>query len=351
MKVAEPGTLLRTVGEARDTAALQDCAGCLPGLLAGMGASGRPAGDIVTAISSIGERIAVRLLQMAEQQLGRPPVPYAFAVAGSLARSEQILGGDQDNVLVLSDEYREDRHGDYFEKLSERVCQQLAACGYTLCPGDIMASNPDWRLPLKDWQAHFRRWIDEPEPGALLRLSIFFDLRAIHGETELVDTLRQDFLARTQSSPLFQAHLAASALSFRPALGWFGRLRFEPDEQGQKRMNLKKHGITPVVDLVRTRALASGLEPIGTLQRLQALNDLADSDHNQIQTLTQAFKTISALRIAHQARRIRAGQRPDYQVIRDQLSDSDERALQTAFGHIASAQQALTRQFRAEDFQ
>ena len=350
MAIPRADALLRSINEAGDASGVAACARSLPSLLAELDKDGHAALDIVAAISTCGERIGVRLLQLAEQELGRPPVPYAFAVAGSLARSEQILGSDQDNVLVLSDDYCKDHHDKYFAELSEKICHQLADCGYRLCPGDIMASNPRWRMSLGDWQGHFRRWIDEPEPGALLRLCIFFDLRAIYGDAGLVEALRSDFLIRTRASPLFQAHLAAAALHFRPASGWFGRLRFKRDEQGRARMNLKKHAITPLVDLARTLTLAKGLDVVGTLERLHALASQNPADSDRIQKLKRAFETASALRIAHQARRVRANQCPDYRIIRDELSDDDERALKKAFRRINNAQQALTRQFRAEAF-
>jgi CBS domain-containing protein len=350
MAIQGADALLRSIDQADDVAAVADCARSLPSLLVKLDNDGQAALVIVAAISTCGERIAVRILQLVEQQLGQPPIPYAFAVAGSLARGEQILGSDQDNVLVFSNDYREDQHGEYFACLSEQVCRQLADCGYRLCPGDIMASNPRWRMSLSDWQNEFRRWIDEPEPGALLRLCIFFDLRAIHGDAGLVEALRSEFLARTRASPLFQAHLAAAALHFRPALSWFGRLRFKHDDQGRARMNLKKHAITPLVDLARTLILAEGLDAVGTLERLEALVSQNPADSDRIQELKSTFETASALRIAHQARRVRANQRPDYRVIRDEFSDDDERALKKAFRRINDAQQALTRQFRAEAF-
>jgi CBS domain-containing protein len=343
--------LLRSIDEADQAETVSARARTLPALLAELADAEQSALDIVTAINTSGERIAVRLLQLAELDLGDPPVPYAFAVAGSLARGEQILGSDQDNALVLSDDYREDRHGEYFFRLSEQVCRQLDECGYRLCPGDIMASNPRWRMSLTDWQNDFRRWIEQPEPGALVRLCIFFDLRAIHGDAGLVDALRREFLARTRASPLFQAHLAAAALHFRPALSWFGRLRFKRSEQGQARMNLKKHAITPVVDLARAWSLAAGLDEVGTLARLKALKTHHPAGSDRFEDLENAFETASQLRIAHQARQVRAGQRADYKIIRDGLTEGDERALRHSLQQIAGHQQALIRQFRAEAFQ
>ena len=43
----------------------------------------------------------------------------------------------------------------YFAALAEFVCDGLDTCGYFYCPGDMMASNPRWRQPLRVWQGYF----------------------------------------------------------------------------------------------------------------------------------------------------------------------------------------------------
>jgi len=122
-------------------------------------------------ISSIGEAITSRLLQLAEQQQGPAPLPYAWLSGGSLARQEQTAHSDQDNCLLLSDDYDETEHGAYFEQLARFVCDGLNACGYVYCPGDVMARNPKWRQPLAVWKGYFHRWITVPESKALKKAS------------------------------------------------------------------------------------------------------------------------------------------------------------------------------------
>ncbi|MGX8249623.1 DUF294 nucleotidyltransferase-like domain-containing protein, partial [Escherichia coli] len=96
-------------------------------------------------ISGIGRAFSQRLLELAEQKLGPPPVPYCFMVAGSMARDEQLLLTDQDNALVLDDSFDPDEHDAYFAELAQFVSDGLAACGYSYCKGGIMATNPKWR--------------------------------------------------------------------------------------------------------------------------------------------------------------------------------------------------------------
>ena len=166
----------------RSTAAeLAEVSKQIPKVLTRLQGASASAHSIGHVISSIGEAITCRLLELAEEQLGPPPVPYAFVVEGSMARYEQTALSDQDNGLLLSDEFRPEEHDEYFLALAKFVCDGLDACGYEYCRGEIMATTPKWRQPLSVWKSYFDRWIDEPEPMALMHSSIFFDMRAIYG--------------------------------------------------------------------------------------------------------------------------------------------------------------------------
>ena len=189
--------------------------------LASADASAYSTGHIITTIT---DAITTRLIHLAEAQLGPPPVDYVWVAAGSQARSEQTAKSDQDNCLVLDDRYDEAAHGDYFRAFSRFVCDGLADCGYIHCPGEMMAMTDKWRQPRARWGQYFQQWVDKPEPMALMLTCVFFDLRAIHGKTDLLDSLRQEVLQRTRGNSLFLAHMVGNALKHRPPLGLFGTI-------------------------------------------------------------------------------------------------------------------------------
>ena len=54
-----------------------------------------------STLSAIGRAFKQRLLELAEQRFGPPPVPYCFLALGSMARQEQLVVTDQDNALIL----------------------------------------------------------------------------------------------------------------------------------------------------------------------------------------------------------------------------------------------------------
>src|SRR5690606_2560792 len=139
--------------------------------------------DIGRVTAALTDAVTVRLIQLAEAELGPPPASYAWVALGSAAREEQALGGDQDNALVLADDA--DPDDPWWADFAERVVAGLEACGRERCPGDIMATNPTWRMTLRDWRAQFARRSHEPQPDAGLWAAIFHDLRPGPGDTPL----------------------------------------------------------------------------------------------------------------------------------------------------------------------
>ena len=113
---------------------------------------------IGSAMAEIGRSFKQRLLELAEEKLGPPPIQYCFLALGSMARDEQLIVTDQDNAIILDNSYDHDKHNAYFEALATFVCDGLAACGYTYCTGGIMATNPEWRKTRHEWEQCFADW-------------------------------------------------------------------------------------------------------------------------------------------------------------------------------------------------
>ncbi|MCB1802634.1 MAG: CBS domain-containing protein, partial [Gammaproteobacteria bacterium] len=173
------------------------------------------------AVSCLTDAITGRLLSMAEDELGPPPVPYAWMAGGSQARHEQSSHSDQDNALLLSDDFNKEAHDAYFAALAKFVSDGLNDCGFVYCPGNAMATNPEWRQPLKVWQGYFSRWIESPTPMSMMLSSIFFDLRPVTGAVDLFVPLQQTILKKSQENRIFLAYMMANAMQHRPPLGFF----------------------------------------------------------------------------------------------------------------------------------
>lgn len=319
----------------------------LPELQLQLASAGANAQQIGDAVSAITDALTQRLLDMAEQELGPPPVRYAWLAGGSQARREQTSHSDQDNALLLADDYQADQHGAYFEQLAARVTDGLNACGFVYCPGNAMASNPDWRQPLRVWKRHFDGWINKPEPMALMLSSIFFDLRVVHGDPQLFEQLQRHVLPQCKKNNIFIAYMAANALTHRPPLGFFRTFVLVHDGEHDDTLDLKHRGIVPITDIARVLALSAGLPAVNTRERLQQCREAGVLSREMADNLLDALEFIALLRIRHQAEQIRRGQPADNYVPPKQLSELEREYLKDAFKVIRTMQETMETRYQA----
>ncbi|MCF8169459.1 MAG: DUF294 nucleotidyltransferase-like domain-containing protein [Rhodoferax sp.] len=315
--------------------------------LAATGASAYSIGHIVTAIT---DALTTRLIQLAEQQLGMAPVDYLWMAAGSQARNEQTAKSDQDNWLLLDDLYDEAVHGEYFKTFAKMVCDGLAECGYIHCPGEMMAMTDTWRQPLRVWSEYFRKWVTQPKPKALMLTCVFFDMRAIHGNTVLLENLHHRVYEQTKGNSLFLAHMVSNALKNRPPLGLFGQITLSKDAKHRNTIDLKHSAIVPIVDLARNYALAAGVTIANTHDRLDGSAQTNEISEQSARDLRDALEFLCKLRISHQARQIAAGQKPDNFLALGELSNFERSHLKEAFNVVQKLQSVLQQRYSGGRF-
>jgi CBS domain-containing protein len=304
-------------------------------------------GHVITTIT---DALTRRLIQLAEAQLGPPPVDYVWVAAGSQGRCEQTAKSDQDNCMVIDDAYDPAVHGDYFKALAHQVCDGLAACGYIHCPGEMMAMTDQWRQPLRIWRQYFQHWINVPDPKALMLTTVFFDLRAVHGQHDLLQTLRQEVLARTPKQSLFLAHVVNNAQKQRPPLNLFGQISLIRSGEHAGTVDLKHQAIAPIVDLGRIYALAAGLHEVNTSDRIEKAAQMGDLSEQGSRDLRDALEFVSSQRITHQTQRMQQGLAPDNYLHLRELSNFERGHLRDAFSVIQSLQDVLGQRYQSGRF-
>ncbi len=296
---------------------------------------------IGTAMSVIGRSFKQRLLELAEERLGPPPVPYCFLALGSMAREEQLIVTDQDNAMILDNRFDPKQHDAYFKALATFVCDGLATCGYSYCTGDIMATNSKWRQPLRVWEQYFTDWIEKPTPEFLLNSSIFFDLEGVWGEVRWANMLNDLIRRKAQRNPRFLACMARNALQRTPPLGFFKDFVMETDGRHSNSINMKRRGTAPLADLVRVHALAIGSREHNTFDRLKEITEADILPRGRGPDLRDALELIAMVRIRHQALDLEAGNEPDNNIEPENLSDFERKNLKDAFQILSNAQKFL----------
>ncbi|PLC50556.1 cyclic nucleotide-binding protein [Pollutimonas subterranea] len=294
-----------------------------------------------SAMAAIGRSFKQRLLELAEAELGPPPVPYCFLALGSMARQEQLVVTDQDNALILDDSFDPAQHDAWFKALGTFVCDGLARCGYSYCTGGVMASNEQWRQPLKVWEHRFTDWIEKPTPESLLHVGIFFDLDGVWGRTEWAARLRKLVARKAKGNSRFLASMARNALLRTPPLGFFKDFVVESDGRHTHAINIKRRGTGPLIDLIRVHALAIGSQALNSFERLREVIDAAILPRGRGQDLYDALEFIATVRARRQAEDLTAGNEPDNSIEPETLSEFERKSLRDAFLILSNAQKYL----------
>jgi CBS domain-containing protein len=345
-KQDDPVYLVTHIGRQNSIASIQAMLGDLPSLMVSWSRSGMRAQHVSRLLTAISDAVVIRLLQLAEREYGEAPVKYCWVGFGSQGRGEQLLGADQDNGMIL-ERGVSGEEAKWFERVATFVCDGLAACGYRYCPGGIMATTDDWRVSLAQWQETVQKWTRTPTSDAVMRVTIFFDLRGIYGSTELADALQATMLAQAQANTIFIAALAGNALDASPPLGVFRRFIVEQDGEHKESLDMKKRGILPITDIARLHSLANGIAAVNTDERLLALARDGVLQIRDARNLTDALHTLQQVRIEHQCARVAEGEKVDNYIKPRALGTLGKEQLRDAFTIIKEAQTAVKLRYRA----
>ena len=333
--------LIRDLQRQDDFESLAAIVAKVPQMLAQLVGSGVDAHNIGRIVTNVTDSLTRRLVQLAEKKFGPAPVPYLWLACGSQGRQEQTGVSDQDNCLILDESFIESDHGAYFTQFAQFVSDGLDAAGFYYCPGEMMATNPRWRQPVSVWRSYFDKWIDRPDPMAQMLASVMFDLRPIVGDESLFAGLYQETLEKAKKNSIFRAHMISNSLSHTPPLSFFRGFALIKKGEHKDTVDLKLNGVVPIVDLARAYALQGAITAANTRERLIQARDQGTISHSGAQDLIDAYDLIATMRLAHQARQIREGKKPDNFLAPASLSELERNHLKDAFIMIKTQQSAL----------
>lgn len=240
----------------------------------------------------ISDSITRRIIDLAIDEIGDPPVKYAFISMGSEGRKEQTLFTDQDNAIIYenNDQQNSKEIKEYFLKLGKYICDGLNDAGYQYCKGNIMAMNEKWCQPLDSWKKYFTNWITDSNPQALLDSKIFFDLRYVYGDEELTELLLKHITKLINASTTFFFYLSEDIIH-----------KAIPDDVKKLKANIDlKKLMIPIVDFARIYNFKYNLRACNTKNRLEEIYShgyLIDSTFNNIHYI---YNFLMDIRMKHQ---------------------------------------------------
>jgi CBS domain-containing protein len=266
--------------------------------------------SLIQLISHFNDAFTHRLIAILECDEGiRLPEGAAWLALGSEGRGEQTLRTDQDSAVVYEDDLSPEKRADA-ERFAHRLVDALEDLGVPRCPGNTMASNPQWRHTLSEWKELLNQWIIVPTPEHMVNFGMFQDLRILHGDEALERSLRDYVRETVQSHTSFLANMARAIVRFQPPLGMFGRIKVEQRGENRGKVDIKKAGIFALTVGTSLLALEAGIVGGSTWDKLEQLGKRGSLAPSDLETVQESFTYLVQLRLQRQLRALDAGNKP-----------------------------------------
>ncbi|HEY0720527.1 MAG TPA: DUF294 nucleotidyltransferase-like domain-containing protein [Gammaproteobacteria bacterium] len=336
-------TLSRNISDADDMMTLKHLQQDVHRLVEQMLAQGASVEQITQIITMLNDATTKRVITLVLTASGLPPTPFSWLAFGSEGRHEQTLKTDQDNgiLFIASNKSSADKVREQLVPLAQRINAALAEVGFPLCPGGIMAGNPECCLSLEEWKTRFSRWIEQGTPEHLLKATIFFDFRILYGDSAPGEELRHWLLEKTRANSRFRRQMGENALGIRPPLGLLGEIRVASGGHHPHTIDLKLQGITPFVDAARIIALANNISATATDARLHAAVAAGALSDGDAAAWIDAYHFIQLMRMRHHRRQEEKGEEVSNHLDPDTLNELERRILKEAFRQARKLQSKL----------
>ena len=325
--------LSRAITSAADVETLSRLSRDVHQLIEQMLAQGVAVEQLTQIITLLNDHLTRRVIHLCCAESAAPLPHFTWLAFGSEGRQEQTLKTDQDNGMLFIPDPRmtNEEARAALLPLAQHINTALAVCGFPLCEGQIMASNPQWCLSGAEWQDRFAEWIHRADSPVLLNATIFFDFRALYGDPEPAQELRTWLHERIKDNRLFLRSLTENALANRPPLGLVRDFVTEHGDDHSDTLDLKINGITPFVDASRIFALAAGIDATSTVGRLRAAAKVWHLESAEVEAWVEAFWFMQLLRMRLHYEQRQKGLPLSNRIEPETLNDLDRRILKEAF--------------------
>jgi CBS domain-containing protein len=261
-----------------------------------------------------------------------------FIVMGSEGRNEQIIKTDQDNALVVCDNVDVEQYRPYMNNMTDI----LIDFGYPRCEGNIMVSNPFWCKTVSDYKKETAKWIEAPDMQNYMDLAIFFDSFAVAGNKELLINLKDDLFNKLHDKDVFMAYFARATLTFETPS------KIANFMTKTHNIDIKKTGVFPIVQGVRSLALRERIRETTTIKRIKLLVQKKVLDSELASELLEAFDVLNTIRLKAQLQKLQDAKTIDNLVDTHTLGKIERDLLKDSFSIVTNFKKFITYTFKID---
>jgi CBS domain-containing protein len=309
-----------------------------------------PASNMCRIASEFNDKIARKVIQLAEAEMGQPPSLYAWLGLGSEGRKEQTLLTDQDNAIIYAGP-ASTAVEDYFKKFSEKVVHGLNQCGFPYCNGNIMATNPKYFGDLESWKERIKDWVsdrDQKTDNGYVDVYVFLDFRTVYGASSLEESLKKYIIELFQEQPFCLRTLSQDIVSMPIPLGFFKNFIVQKNGKYKNALDVKLFGMLPLVTCLKVLAFHEKIHETNTLDRIKALAEKGIFSESQRELTENAFETFMSLRIKNNFSDKDLGKDFGNYIAPASLTDRQKKLLKDAFLAVMQLQKKTQEVLRIE---
>ncbi|MFC0471726.1 DUF294 nucleotidyltransferase-like domain-containing protein [Halalkalibacter kiskunsagensis] len=302
---------------------------------------GIPTVHTLDVMTKLYDRLALHAVKLAvdalrEKGLGDPPVAFAWYMMGSGGRGEQFMLTDQDHFLVYNNEGNRGQVETYFQQLGCEIVSQLEAAGYERCKGKMMASVPQWRGTVTEWQERLRGWGLRATNENLLLAHNFLSFRYLYGDEALHDQFVRLVKDQLRSSRIFLFRMAEMEKEHpvptfdHPIRALFGIKR--------ETVDLKKHALFALHHGLQLLCAKHGIIEGKPLEQMALLTELHVLSETTVDALRFAYEVVLRIRVESAWNAHKLGVEPTSEVNFMHLRSKDKEELLIALRTIRGLQ-------------
>ena len=336
-----PFRLRARIARGASEAEVAGAAAELPATIIALHDADVPAAAISRTIAGIHDTIVRRLIELAHDDLGGPPVPYTWLATGSYGRREPFPSSDVDSALAWEGTGDDPELRERLGAVAQRVVEGVEAAGLHSDPQGAVAGKPLFTRSIGDWEQAIAAWSRDPDEGrGLIIMSVVIESDAVWGTTALAKRI-SDAAARAPGREQLLSRLRAAALAEKPPTGFLRDFVLHSTGERRGVLDIKRGGLLPIESLARWSALAAGVAAASTNERLRASEAAGTLEAGDAAVLRDALELMCELRMEHQVGQLRDGRRPDNLIAPKSLPSVTRTALKEAFRAIARVQRGI----------
>lgn len=343
------GQIAATINMADDYDTLRLCAQEIENLVQYMFVQGVSADQVTLIISTLNDQLIRRVIDLEMATDNLMDVRVCWVIMGSEGRYEQTISTDQDNGIIFEHpkHVTPDSVRTWLIPKAKRINEALDSIGFPLCKGNIMAGNPECCLSLSEWKMKFQHWICEPTPESLLKVSIYFDFRSLHGHLDLAYELRLWLAEATIGQVRFLNLMSDIALQRSPPFTFMNNFFQKNHPDAPNSTDLKLQGIAIFVDAARIYALSCGITVTRTHDRLLHAAKKLTWPESWVHGWTESFNFLQGIRIRHHHHLQHNGLKTHNRLDLCKLNELEQTICSEAFRQAKNLQKQLDTDFRS----